>query len=91
MADRKKIGLAGQMGIGMVLGVIAGLLASQTGFDAQWFKPFGQLFINMVRMVVVPLVFATLVSGAASISDISRHPSRRVSEKAPRDNWPDSA
>lgn len=61
-----------QMGIGMVLGVIAGLIAPLINFEAQWFRPFGQLFINLVRMVVVPLVFTTLVAGAASISDISR-------------------
>lgn len=72
MARKRKIGLAAQMGIGMGLGVIAGLVAPYIDFDAQWFKPFGQLFINLVRMVVVPLVFATLVAGAASISDISK-------------------
>lgn len=72
MAERKRIGLAAQMGIGLVLGVIAGLIAPLVNFDAQWFKPFGQLFINLVRMIVVPLVFATLVSGAASVSDISK-------------------
>ncbi len=67
-----KMGLATQMAIGMVLGVIAGLLAPMLNIDAAWFKPFGQLFINLVRMVVVPLVLATLVAGAASVSDISR-------------------
>lgn len=72
MAKGKRIGLAGQMAIGMILGVLAGIIAPYIHFDAQWFRPFGQLFINLVRMVVVPLVFATLVAGAASISDISR-------------------
>lgn len=72
MAKKKRMGLAAQMGIGMALGVIAGLIAPYAHFDAQWFRPFGQLFINLVRMVVVPLVFSTLVAGAASVSDISR-------------------
>lgn len=72
MAQGKRMGLATQMAIGMILGVIAGLIAPLINFDAQWFKPFGQLFINLVRMVVVPLVLATLVAGAASVSDISR-------------------
>lgn len=72
MAEKKRIGLATQMGIGLVLGVVVGLLAPLVNFDANWFKPFGQLFINLVRMIVVPLVFATLVSGAASVSDISK-------------------
>ena len=72
MAFGKKLGLPAQMAIGMTLGVVAGLVAPLCNFDANWFRPFGQLFINLVRMVVVPLVFTTLVAGAASVSDISR-------------------
>lgn len=72
MTKKRKMGLATQMAIGMALGVVAGLVAPMVNFEAQWFRPFGQLFINLVRMVVVPLVFSTLVAGAASVSDISR-------------------
>lgn len=72
MAKKAGLGLPAQMAIGMILGVVCGLAAPLVNFEAQWFRPFGQLFINMVRMLVVPLVFATLVAGAASISDISR-------------------
>lgn len=68
----KRLSLPVQMGIGMVLGIIAGFIAPAIDFNAEWFKPFGQLFINLVRMLVVPLVFATLVAGAASIRDISK-------------------
>ena len=55
---------AGGMAIGMALGVAAGLAAPSMGFDTAWFKPVGQLFINLIRMVVVPLVFTTLIAGA---------------------------
>ena len=66
----KRLGLPAQMGIGMVLGVVIGALAPSINLDAGWFKPLGDLFITLVRMVVVPLVFTTLVAGAASICDV---------------------
>lgn len=72
MQKRHGMSLPTQMGIGMVLGIIAGAVAPHVSFDPQWFKPFGQLFINLVRMVVVPLVFTTLVAGAASVGNVSR-------------------
>ena len=67
----KRMGLPMQMGIGMVLGILVGLLASSMGWSASYFQPFGQLFINLIRMVVVPLVFVTLVAGAASVSPMA--------------------
>ncbi len=69
-AVMKRMGLPMQMGIGMVLGILVGLLASSMGWSASYFQPFGQLFINLIRMVVVPLVFVTLVAGAASVGDV---------------------
>lgn len=69
---KKGVSLPMQMGIGMILGIIVGFIAPYIGLDGNWFKPFGQIFINAIRMVVVPLVFTTLVAGAASVSDISR-------------------
>lgn len=67
-----RISLPVQMAIGMVLGIIAGLVAPQMGIDASYFKPLGQLFINLIRMVVVPLVLFTLIAGAASSEDIRK-------------------
>ncbi len=58
------------MGIGMVLGIVVGAMAPTFNLDAGWFKPLGDLFITLVRMVVVPLVFTTLVAGAASVCDV---------------------
>ncbi|MGI5836744.1 MAG: dicarboxylate/amino acid:cation symporter, partial [Chloroflexota bacterium] len=37
-----------------------------------WLKPFGDIFIRLIRMLVVPLVFVSLVAGAASLGDITR-------------------
>ena len=74
MAEKKKGGffsLPVQMIIGLVLGIIAGAMVSPE-IGTTWFKPLGDLFIRLIRMVVVPLVFATLVAGAAGITDISK-------------------
>ncbi len=67
-----KIGLPMQMGIGLVLGVIVGVLAQDTTLGTTVFKPLGDIFIRLIRMVVVPLVFATLVAGAASVGDTAK-------------------
>ena len=74
MAERKSsvwTGLPMQMMLGLILGVIVGAFVSAE-FAQTWFRPLGDLFIRLIRMVVVPLVFATLVAGAAGISDVSK-------------------
>ena len=60
-----------QMVIGLVLGVIVGSMTSAE-FTAAYLRPFGQLFITLIRMVVVPLVLATIIAGAAGIHDLSK-------------------
>lgn len=67
---KKRMSLPAQMAIGMALGIVIGVLAPAVGLDASWFKPLGQIFITLIRMVVVPLVFFTLIAGAASVSDV---------------------
>ena len=59
--------------IGMVLGVLVGIVANRLGRPDPillYVKPFGTLFIKLIRMVVIPLVFASLVVGTASLDDI---------------------
>ena len=71
----KKIALHWQIIIGMVLGVVFGLLATTIGLDNftdDWIKPFGVIFINMLKLIAVPLVFASLIKGVASLSDVSK-------------------
>ncbi len=70
--SKVKMGLPLQMGIGLIAGVIAGVLAQDTALGETVFKPLGDIFIRLIRMVVVPLVFATLVAGAAGISDTAK-------------------
>ncbi len=70
--SKVKIGLSIQMGIGLVAGVLAGIWAQDSTLGVAIFKPLGDIFIRLIRMVVVPLVFATLVAGAAGISDTAK-------------------
>ncbi|HIW77835.1 MAG TPA: dicarboxylate/amino acid:cation symporter [Candidatus Bilophila faecipullorum] len=66
-----KLSLPAQMVIGLVLGIIVGSI-STPDFTAAYLQPFGQLFITLIRMVVVPLVLATIIAGAAGIHDLSK-------------------
>ncbi|MDO6562045.1 dicarboxylate/amino acid:cation symporter [Amphritea sp. 1_MG-2023] len=52
--------------VGMVLGVAAGAIM---GPDAEMLKPIGTLFINAIKMLIVPLVFCSLVVGVTSMQD----------------------
>ncbi|HLQ86113.1 MAG TPA: dicarboxylate/amino acid:cation symporter, partial [Salinisphaeraceae bacterium] len=51
--------------IGLVLGVIVGILA---GDSILWVEPFGDLFIRLLTMIVMPIIVSTLIVGAASVS-----------------------
>jgi Na+/H+-dicarboxylate symporter len=51
--------------IGLILGIVVGLAA---GPSIMWVKPFGDIFIRLLRMIVVPVIFFSLVVGAASLS-----------------------
>ena len=70
---KQRLGLPALMGIGFALGIFAGVLVKYfPSFDPAWFKPLGDLFIRLIRMVVVPLVFCSIVSGAASMGNASK-------------------
>lgn len=52
--------------IGLILGILAGFVFKE---NILWVKPFGDMFIRLITMIVVPLVLASLVVGTASIGD----------------------
>ncbi|MEH6652353.1 MAG: dicarboxylate/amino acid:cation symporter [Motiliproteus sp.] len=52
--------------VGMILGVVVGAIM---GPDAEVLKPIGTLFINAIKMLIVPLVFCSLVVGVTSMQD----------------------
>jgi len=61
--------LSVQILVAMLLGVLAGYLWPASA-DAM--KPLGDLFIKLVRMLVAPIIFCTVVHGIASVSDARR-------------------
>lgn len=55
---------------GLVLGLVVGaILSGASGFVETWIRPFGTLFINLIKMLVVPLVFLSLIVGVTSLKD----------------------
>ena len=62
--------------IGMVLGVLFGLIMSQTSFGSNfisdWIKPFGTIFINLLKLIAMPLILASLIKGISDLKDISK-------------------
>ncbi|SDB93933.1 dicarboxylate/amino acid:cation symporter [Williamwhitmania taraxaci] len=59
------------MGLGLVWGIIAVWLGA-TAFSSMWIKPFGVIFLNLLKLIAIPLIFVSLVKGISSLSDISR-------------------
>ncbi|MFT4690460.1 MAG: dicarboxylate/amino acid:cation symporter [Verrucomicrobiia bacterium] len=61
--------------IGLVLGLIYGVVAANKGwgqFTTTWITPFGQVFMNLLKLIAVPLVLTSLVTGVASLSDTKK-------------------
>ena len=61
--------------IGLVLGLIFGVFAAANswgGFTTNWIAPFGTIFINLLKLIAVPLVLSSLITGVASLSDLKK-------------------
>lgn len=70
----KKLALHWKIIIGLVFGIIWALLSSQLGwsnFTINWIAPFGTIFINLLKLIAVPLVLVSIISGVANIGDAS--------------------
>lgn len=71
----KKLELHWKILIGMFLGVVLGLIASAAGFRGfviDWIKPFGTIFINLLKLIAIPLIIASLIKGVSDLKDISK-------------------
>ena len=68
---RRGITLTQQIFIGLALGILAGWIVSEYNPAASvYFRPFSQLFLRMIKMVIAPLIFATLVAGIAGAGHV---------------------
>jgi len=66
---KKSIGLTTQIFIALILGVIFGAVFPQYG---QALKPIGDIFMRMIKMIVVPLIFSSLIMGIAGSGDFKK-------------------
>jgi proton glutamate symport protein len=63
---RRGLTLTQQIFLGLALGIVAGWLVSEYRPEAAaYFRPFSQLFLRLIKMIIAPLIFSTLVAGIA--------------------------
>lgn len=71
----KKIPLHVQILVSLILGLIYGVIAIQMGwveFTQNWINPWGTIFVKLLKLIAVPLVLASLITGVASLSDLQK-------------------
>jgi Na+/H+-dicarboxylate symporter len=72
----KKLALHWQILLGMFLGVLFALVLTNFSwgpeFVGDWIKPFGNIFINALKLIAVPLILASLIKGISDLKDISK-------------------
>ena len=72
----RRLALHWQIILGMILGILFGYgiiqISGGTGFIIDWIKPFGTIFINVLKLIAIPLIIASLVKGISDLRDISK-------------------
>ncbi len=59
---------------GMALGILLGIVAIRAGFAGgidDWVKPFGEIFMRLLKFIAIPLVMISLIKGVGNLSDIA--------------------
>lgn len=73
MKEKKKLSLAMQIFIALVLAIAAGLLLQKHAqFAETYIKPFGTIFLNLLKFIVVPIVLFSIMCGIISMRDIKK-------------------
>ncbi|WP_299521789.1 dicarboxylate/amino acid:cation symporter [Winogradskyella sp.] len=71
----KKLALHWKIIIGMIVGIIFGFIMNSVNgqqFVTDWISPFGTIFINLLKLIAVPLILASLIKGISDLKDISK-------------------
>lgn len=72
----KKIALHWQILIGILAGILVGILCVQfdagTAFAVDWIKPFGTIFINLLKLIAIPLIIVSLIKGISDLVDVTQ-------------------
>lgn len=66
----KRIGLAWQIFIGLVLGIAVGGIFYGNAHVAEYLQPLGSIFIRLIKMIVIPIVISSLIVGVAGAGDM---------------------
>ena len=70
---KKQLSLAAQIFIALVLAIVVGIaLQNYADFTQSYIKPFGTIFLNLLKFIVCPIVLVSILSGIISMSDIRK-------------------
>ena len=73
MKEKRKLALSTQIFIALVLAIAAGIaFTGNPELATKFIKPFGTIFLNLIKWIVAPLVFFSIMSGVISMKDIRR-------------------
>ncbi len=73
MGEKKKLSLASWIFIGLIAGIIVGFaFIGHVEAAEKYIKPFGTLFLNLIKFIVVPIVLFSIISGVISLGDIKK-------------------
>ena len=71
--EKKKLALSTQIFIALVLAIIAGIaFTGAPSIATTYIKPFGTIFLNLIKWIVCPLVFFSIMAGVVSMRDIRK-------------------
>ncbi|MDD3570377.1 MAG: dicarboxylate/amino acid:cation symporter [Lachnospiraceae bacterium] len=73
MEKTKKLSLAAWIFIGLALGIAVGIMfTGNPDFANNYIKPFGTLFLNLIKFIVVPIVMFSIMTGVISMRDLHK-------------------